>query len=258
MSDKPIIGRGRRWPKAADAIERRSMSIGYVQSDKAHLSHDSVYLQLRRMILYSELRPGEWLRQVELAKLLGVSRTPIREAMRSLQQEGLVEIVPNHGVRVAPLSLEEFEELYALRIGIEGLAARVATERVNQTIIDQLRAKLEWLNTLAKIEILATYLQEEWLFRLQLYHVTQRERLLHRVIYLREHAERYLRLAYSGEERVTESLVFHQRLFEAVEAGDPLRAESINQDALRWTLRHVTPLLAAMMPDQADVPLNES
>jgi DNA-binding GntR family transcriptional regulator len=212
-----------------------------------HLPHDSVYRNLRRMILYSELQPGEWLRQVELAKQFGVSRTPIREAMRSLQQEGLVQIVPNHGARVAPLSIEEFEELYALRIGIEGLAARLATEQAKPEDIDRLGAKLAEITAIAVHQPLPIYLQEEWQFRLQLYRVVQRQRLLARVVYLREHAERYLRLAYSVEGRITESLAFHQRLFEAVQAHDAFKAEAINQDALRWTLSHVTPILSNLM-----------
>lgn len=247
MADHSVRGRGRRWPRAAEIIERRKALMPPAPVEGGDPPHDSVYHSLRRMILYSELRPGEWLRQVELAEQFGVSRTPIREAMRSLQQEGLIEIVPNHGARVARLSLEEFEELYALRIGIEGLAARLATERIKAHEIEGLRAKLREIEALSAGEPLLIYLQEEWQFRLQLYRVTQRERLLGRVIYLREHAERYLRLAYGVEGRVAESLAFHQQLFAAVEARDALKAEAINQDALRWTLRRVSPILAPLM-----------
>jgi len=238
---------GRRWPKSAEALGYLETRILSAQAEDTHPPHDSVYHNLRRMILYSELRPGEWLRQVELAKQFGVSRTPIREAMRSLQQEGLIQIVPNHGARVTPLSVEEFEELYALRIGIEGLAARLATQQAKPQEIERLKTKLEEITASSTHKPLQTYLQEEWQFRLQLYRITQREKLLARVIYLREHAERYLRLAYSAEGRVAESLSFHQRLFEAVQARDALKAEAINQDALRWTLHHVTPILSALV-----------
>jgi DNA-binding GntR family transcriptional regulator len=224
-------------------------------SDAGIVPHDSVYAQLRRMILYSELRPGEWLRQVDLAEQFGVSRTPVREAMRSLQQEGLIELVPNYGARVSRLSVEEFEELYALRIGIEGLAARLGAQQASLGDIAALTRSYEGVVQLSTSVDVQRYLQEEWRFRLQLYRVTQRDRLLARIIDFREHAERYLRLAYTREGRVAESLTFHQRLLAAVQAGDGMGAEQINQDALRWTLRHVTPILPALMDDDPPVSL---
>jgi DNA-binding GntR family transcriptional regulator len=215
--------------------------------------HDSVYAQLRRMILYSELRPGEWLRQVDLAAQFGVSRTPIREAMRSLQQEGLIELVPNYGARVSRLSVEEFEELYALRIGVEGLAARLGTQQASPEDIAALTRSYQRVAQLSASADVQRYLQEEWRFRLQLYRVTRRDRLLARIIDFREHAERYLRLAYNRKGRVAESLTFHQHLLAAVQAGDGMLAEQINQDALRWTLRHVTPILPALMDDDPPI-----
>lgn len=213
MANNSVQGRGRRWPKAAEMIEQRKTLMPSSPSEDDS-PHDAVYQNLRRMILYSELRPGEWLRQVDLAERFGVSRTPIREAMRSLQQEGL------------------------------------ATEGINTEEIERLRAKLEEITALSVGAPLPVYLREEWQLRLQLYHVTQRERLLGRIIYLREHAERYLRLAYSSEGRIAGSLAFHHQLIAAVEARDALNAESINQAALRWTVRHVAPILAPFMQNR--------
>ncbi len=209
------------------------------------VSHDLVYGTLRQLILRGEVDPGAWLRQKELTKWFGTSRTPIREALRTLNKEGLVELVSNYGARIAPLSLEEFEELYALRRGIEGLAARLSAQQVTPEQLLDLHAKFCRLEGLAHNSGLVTYLQEEWRFRLDCYLITGRERLISQMIALREHAERYLRLAYGAAGRIDESLEFHRRLLEALDARDGQAAEQIVQEALNWTLAKATPAVAA-------------
>lgn len=175
--------------------------------------------------------------------LFGVSRTPVREALRMLSQEQLVEFVPNYGVRVVPLSWEEFEELYAMRIGLEGLAARLAAEQATEEDIAFLREGLTGIAALAEHGDLREYVREEWNFRLKCYGILKRPRLLQKIKHLREHAERYLRLAYTVEGKVHESLDFHRRLLEAIANHDGIAAEQINQAALRWTLQNAGPVV---------------
>lgn len=238
-------GRGRRWAEgAALVLPPNVISPG-------EIPHNTVYRQLRHFILYSTLPPGAWLRQNELAAQFSVSRTPIREALRTLAREGLVEFIPNYGVRVAALSIEEFEELYALRIGIEGYAARTATTLITDEAIAALEQALQQIEPLAARATLEVYLQQEWRFRVQLYQITGRQRLVERITALREHAERYLRLAYGAEARLSESLGFHQRLLDAVSRRQPELAEQINQDALRWTLRHAGPVIRQLTAPQS-------
>ncbi len=212
---------------------------------RGQASHDVVYATLRQMILLGEVEPGAWLRQKELTEWFGMSRTPVREALRTLSKEGLVELLSNYGARIAPLSLEEFEELYALRRGIEGLAARLSARQITPEQLLDLHEKFGQLEELAHSSSLITYLQEEWRFRLQCYAITGRERLIAQVVTLREHAERYLRLAYNVAGRINESLEFHRRLLQALEARDEQTAEQVVQEALNWTLAKATPAVAA-------------
>ncbi len=212
---------------------------------RGQASHDVVYATLRQMILLGEVEPGAWLRQKELTEWFGMSRTPVREALRTLSKEGLVELLSNYGARIAPLSLEEFEELYALRRGIEGLAARLSARQITPEQLLDLHEKFGQLEELAHSSSLITYLQEEWRFRLQCYAITGRERLIAQVVTLREHAERYLRLAYNVAGRINESLEFHRRLLQALEARDEQAAEQVVQEALNWTLAKATPAVAA-------------
>jgi DNA-binding GntR family transcriptional regulator len=97
---------------------------------------------LRDAILAGRLRSGTRLRQTDLAARIGISRTPIREALGRLQQEGLVEILPAAGVRVAVLNLREAAELYDVREALDGLAARLAARRIDAAGLAALQRSL--------------------------------------------------------------------------------------------------------------------
>ena len=95
--------------------------------------------RLREMISQGVLRPGEWLRQERLASELRVSYTPIREALKQLASEGLVEHVPYRGVRVVEFSANDVLDMYAMRISLEGLAAASAAENITPVQLARLR-----------------------------------------------------------------------------------------------------------------------
>src|SRR5437660_11124673 len=102
-----------------------------------------VYEHLRRRILDGTIPPGTVLSQVQLAQQLGVSRTPLREALRLLQEERLVVAEHNHRVRVAGFNLEELESLYASRIMLETLALALTIPRLSQGELDALALALD-------------------------------------------------------------------------------------------------------------------
>src|SRR5258708_27409017 len=101
--------------------------------------HNMVLDRLRDKIMKGELRAGEWLRQERLARELGVSHTPIREALKQLEVEGLVEHVPYRGVRVVEVSMEAVSDIYDMRTVLEGLAARAAAERLTYEELCELK-----------------------------------------------------------------------------------------------------------------------
>ena len=119
----------RRTPGAPSPQERRS--TGYV------------YQRLRSMVLSGELPAGSTLSQASLAQDLGVSRTPLREAARLLQNEGLLVGEPNQRLRVAGVSLGDLDQLYAVRVATEALALRVAVPRMAGEHVEALGEALE-------------------------------------------------------------------------------------------------------------------
>src|SRR5438034_6443771 len=90
----------------------------------------AVYRRLYAEILAGHLDPGKPVSQIKLAERLGVSRTPLREALRMLERDGLIHSEPNRRVRVTPVSVEDLEQLYALRVTVEALAIRITVPRL--------------------------------------------------------------------------------------------------------------------------------
>ena len=99
------------------------------QEDGALSLEEKVYHSLEQQILSGKFKAGEALTEVKLAKSLGVSRTPVREALQRLGREGLIRLVPNKGAVVVGISEKDLIDIYKIRMRLEGLAARIAAEK---------------------------------------------------------------------------------------------------------------------------------
>lgn len=108
-------------------------------------AQDVAYQQLREWIIDGPLEAGEAVRDVEIAQLLGVSRTPVREALIRLSQEGLIEFARGRGTRVAALRYERAPSLYRLGGELDGLAAELAAERLTDRELSEMRGILDQL-----------------------------------------------------------------------------------------------------------------
>ena len=120
-----------RRPDSHDAVDRTAAPL-----------RQSVVEALRRSIVHGSLAPGARLVERELIAMMGVSRTVLREALRQLEAEGLIDVVANKGAVVRSLSRAEAQDLYAIRAVLEGLAARLFTERADLTARDTLKRAL--------------------------------------------------------------------------------------------------------------------
>ena len=181
-----------------------------------------VHEQLRTAILSGDVRPGAKTSQAELARDLDVGRTPLREAIRMLQTEGLIFTEPNRRVVIASLSIEDAEELYMLRIGVEVAAARVTLPQLTEADFAELEGYMAQMTHLAgggppSLE----------LFRAP--HRAFHERFVSRVgprstrliAELFDHAERYRRVYGSITPTEYEKRhVEHRAMFDAAISGD--------------------------------------
>lgn len=237
-------------PARAGQLGKTPGPAGFVKLRRASADRQ-VYEQVRSLILRGDLAPGQWLRQEVLAASFGVSRMPIRDAFRTLASEGLVEVLPHRGVRVAPLSVEELEELYAMRLGLEGLAARLGANEMSPATLGQMTELLRRLEALCRSGDLEAFLRTEAAYHQVCYAASGRERLCRTVADLRERATRYLRVVFDEPSRFQESITHQRQLLKACERRDGAAAEQSLQDALRWTLRHLDEFFSHHQLDQA-------
>lgn len=119
---------------------------------------------IRAAIVDGRLPAGERLKEIQLADELGISRTPIREALRILHTEGLVEITPNRGARIRTYSSEELDDMYQLRALLEGYAARRATTRLSVADIKRLQASCVRFRKLCNGDDLVALVKENLVF----------------------------------------------------------------------------------------------
>lgn len=105
--------------------------------------HKQLLDGLRRAIVAGDLKPGQKLKESDLSNSAGVSRTVVREALRQLETEGLITATRNKGAIVRALSVDEAKDIYCIRAFIEGLAARLFTERATQAHVDRLAQAVE-------------------------------------------------------------------------------------------------------------------
>lgn len=214
-----------------------------------------VHARLREAILSGELPPGTTLSQVRLAEKLGVSRTPLREALRLLEREGLVDSETNRRVRVAEFSVSDLEQLYAMRIQLEALAVRLSVPRMGDKELRDLSGHLERMREFAESEDYEGWEEPHRAFHDELV-ARSGGRLVGTIAQLSDHAERYRRAYMTGTPRSwTTSMEEHRALLMACEAKDPALAA-------KRLARHysvvVLGLIASLAPEHDPVAVRTS
>ena len=164
-------------------------------------AEDQVYEVLRDEILH-QLPPGEPLPLAPIAERLGVSTMPVRAALVRLEEDGLVATRPGRGAIVAPLDLEDIEEIQAIRSGLEGLAARLGARRIDDRGLARMADLLGVLRATAERRDLDRFLVVEAALEDECYAASGRPALLRAVREQRERAGRYVRLAVGGSDEI--------------------------------------------------------
>ncbi len=139
---------------------------------------DAVADRIREMILSGKVQPGEWLRQEDLAKALGVSTMPIREALRQMQAEGLVKFHPRRGAFVAELSVSHHQEIYRIREELEVLACQWVSEDFDRLDLARLKQILEEIETAEKASNISRRLELVRAYFFTIFEASGKEHLL--------------------------------------------------------------------------------
>ena len=171
---------------------------------------DVVFQTLREAILKGDLKPGEHLMELQLASNLGVGRTPIREAIRMLELEGLAVTVPRKGAEVARMTEKDMEDVLQIREALDELAVKLASQLITEDEFEH-SAKLKDVKEIARADVA---------FHDTIYHATNNPKLESMLSNLREQIYRY-RVEYLKDEKSYPVLMReHHEIYDALEAHD--------------------------------------
>ncbi|KSV80398.1 hypothetical protein N183_17555 [Sinorhizobium sp. Sb3] len=192
---------------------------------------DRAYRTLKRQILDNELPPGTQLLEAEASSLLGMSRTPVREAMIRLQEEGMVEIRPRHGMRVLGISARDVKEMYQVLTGLESIAAYVVASRgVSETEHEAMRKAVLDMDSALEADDLDAWARADERFHTLLVGLSGNQRLIGVVSQFVEQAHRARMLTLRLRPKPTQSNRDHEALVDAIAAGDAEAARRIHHE----------------------------
>jgi GntR family transcriptional regulator, rspAB operon transcriptional repressor len=220
-------------------------------------STEGVYEQVRNAILEGALAPGAVMSQVALADELGISRTPLREALRMLQGEGLIEGEPNRRVRVAPMTPQDLEELYVMRVTLEAEAMRLSVPRMSPEGVAHLEGHMAEMAHYAAIRDYSRWTIPHRAFHRALT-APAGERVNLVLGQLFDHAERYRRL-HIGHGPSAWATAGHREILDACKEGDRDRCAGLLASHLARTGLEVSELLdAAYEPTSLKMALSDA
>ena len=175
---------------------------------------------LRDAIRRGILQPGERIMESQLAEELGVSRTPVREAIRKLELEGYVVMMPRRGTYVANMSIRDINEIFEIRTALESLSNGLAAEHITDDELEHLQRLLVIIGENIKSGNMDKIVDTDIEFHDLLYHAARNGRLVGIISNLRDQLTRFRTLSMSYPGRLEATLEEHKAIVEAIAAGD--------------------------------------
>ena len=194
---------------------------------------DVVFNTLRQAILRGELKPGERLMEIQLANKLGVSRTPIREAIRKLELEGLVLMIPRKGAEVAEITEKNMRDVLEVRKALEELAVQLACDKITKEEIEEMKKAAEDFKKILKSKDITEIAEADVRFHDIIYMATDNQKLIQLLNNLREQMYRY-RIEYlKKKECYPQLLNEHQTIIDAIAGHDKELATKLTSQHIK-------------------------
>lgn len=189
-----------------------------------------VFESLREAIISGALPPSERLMEIQLAEEMGVSRTPVREAIRKLELEGLVVMIPRKGAYVAGMSIKDIVDVFEIRGALEGLAAELAAERATDEELETMERYLVKISEEIESGDLSKVVETDTDFHTFIYKASRNARLSQIINNLREQIQRFRTTSLSFPGRMKIALEEHRKIVEAVSSRDGELARKLAQE----------------------------
>ncbi|MDI3298575.1 MAG: GntR family transcriptional regulator [Bacillota bacterium] len=220
------------------------MNLPRLEADRFPVVVDEVSKAIRSAILDGTLSKGTHLVERELAEQLGVSRTPVREALRRLEREGLLVYEPRRGMVVSGFDEQSVRDLYLMRELLEGLAARLAAERHAAEELEELERLLREAEAAVERDDVDAAAAQNVALTLQIYRMAHSPRLEQTLAALRDYIESFARAGYRDDCRLRQAHREHTAIVAAIRVGDGALAEELTRLHVRRSLeswQHLQP-----------------
>ena len=181
---------------------------------------DVVFNTLRKAILRGELKPGERLMEIQLVNKLGVSRTPIREAIRKLELEGLVLMIPRKGAEVAQITEKNMQDVLEVRKALEELSVQLACERITPEQVEEMKMAAEDFRKVLKSGDVTKIAEADVKFHDIIFAATNNQRLITLLNNLREQMYRFRVEYLKQKECYPQLLEEHDKLIALISGGE--------------------------------------
>lgn len=206
-----------------------------------------IYDHIREQLLNGEIPPNHHLIEAKIAREIGTSRTPVREALHSLELEGLIESVPRIGYVVKPVSEEEVEEICAIRIVIEALALRWAMRKAYGKLVEELRRNMSLQKEKISRQDFMGFIELDAQFHEIITRHSGSKRLLELAQTLRQHMLRYRIRSMYTTDNALDAMKGHKGILEAIEKNDleevdkalAYHLERSREAIVRYTFKHI-------------------
>lgn len=192
-----------------------------------------VFHQLQDDILNGKYQPGESLTETRLSDELGVSRTPIREAIRQLELEGLIQVIPNKGAVVTGISAKDIEDIYTIRMMVEGLAARWAAEKITPEELEELKEAIELEEFYTQKNDTSHLLKFDSRFHEIIFKASKSKPLMHTLSTFHHYVQRARSASLSSPGRAQKVLEEHKAILHAIMDKNPAEAEKLTIEHIR-------------------------
>jgi DNA-binding GntR family transcriptional regulator len=215
--------------------------------DEARLPQRA-YLALRRAIRDLHLAPGQMVLEGEAAAALGISRTPVREALVRLEAEGMLRLVPRHGFRVAPLDPDGLQELYEILEGLEAVAVDLAASRATPEQLDRLDESVREQERALAADDLVAWLAADNRFHARVAEMSGNRRLDAMARTCGDQLYRARLFTHRLRPKPVDSTRDHRAVAAAIRAGDGARARALHQTHRRRARDEIIAILRAVSP----------
>jgi len=198
--------------------------------DEYKTVRDSVFEKLKKAIIDGYFEPGQKLVESQIAQEMGVSRTPVREALRRLEIEKLVVNLPRKGVMVSPIDEVQVKEIFNIRAALEGLAIKLAIDNIDLTTIRQMRKILEEMREAIKRKDLKREVECNTKFHNYIIKAAKSSILTEMLQNIHNHVQRFRHTTLSMEGRSEIALNEHLKILKAIEERDKVKAEQLIEE----------------------------